>query len=283
MLGGQLIRWGTEWGAPKVVLRGVSLGKTFRIRRKLEGELTLQKDALARLQSQGGDGNAADVGILEACGRVEATWNRLAWLLKRVRPRQPILSLRRPMGEMVVRQTQVSLLLREHLMGVYTSPVSADNSTVDKFLNGLHSLMLTETQAESLDENIQLEELQEALQAMPHGKSPGPDGIPAKVFQVYSASLLPGLLEMMCEAHEEGTLPIYMREAAIVMIPKPGKGPTELLSANLHVKRRCKIACEGACHALGPGDNSPGTQGPVRIYAWEGHPYELAKAFARDA
>ncbi|KAJ1161274.1 hypothetical protein NDU88_001761 [Pleurodeles waltl] len=68
---------GKEWGVLKVVLRGVRLGKTYSIRRNLERELTLQGDALAQLQSRGGDCVTEDAGHLEACGWVEVISNRL--------------------------------------------------------------------------------------------------------------------------------------------------------------------------------------------------------------
>ncbi|KAJ1117025.1 hypothetical protein NDU88_005226 [Pleurodeles waltl] len=92
----------------------------------------------------------------------------------------------------------------------YASTVSVD--TVVEFLDGLRIPKLTEAQAECLEEGLQLEELQEALRAMPCGKSLGPYCLPAKFYQVYLASLLPGLLEMLCKARKEAT---------IVMIPKP--------------------------------------------------------------
>ncbi|KAJ1142732.1 hypothetical protein NDU88_009045 [Pleurodeles waltl] len=99
----------------------------------------------------------------------------LTWLLK---CEQLILSVCGPAGDMILGQTRVNLLLQDHLKGVYTLPVCADSSLVDEYLARLQLSRLMETQAGGLEGDIRLEELQEALRAMPCGKSLEPYGLP---------------------------------------------------------------------------------------------------------
>ncbi|KAJ1081729.1 hypothetical protein NDU88_001906 [Pleurodeles waltl] len=135
----------------------------------------------------------------------------LAWLLRCERPLPVILSLCGPVGDMIMGQERVSYLLLDHLRGVYASPLHVDDTLVDGFLAGLQLPGLMEAQESDLEGNIQLEELQEALLAMPSGKAQGPDGLPAEFFQTYSATLVPSLLKKLCERHGGSTDCTYER------------------------------------------------------------------------
>ncbi|KAJ1146584.1 hypothetical protein NDU88_012850 [Pleurodeles waltl] len=149
---------GMEWEALKIVVRGVSIGKVYGIQRKLEGELSQQEGEL--LQSREGDSAVNEPGLLEVHRWLEVAWNRLdnlvrrdyrqwvhwkggrsgrmlQWLLKRERPSPVILSLRGPAGDMTLGQERVNSLLRDHLRGVYASPLRVDDSQGDGYLASL--------------------------------------------------------------------------------------------------------------------------------------------------
>ncbi|KAJ1152866.1 hypothetical protein NDU88_005640 [Pleurodeles waltl] len=181
---------GVEWEALKVVMRGVSLGKAYGIRKKLEQELMHQEEALTMLQNQGGEGANDEVGLLEVHRWIEIIRKRLdsyvrkdyrqqlhregdrpgrklAWLLKCERPLPSFLSLCGLTGGMILGQTWVNLLLQDHLRGVYASPVRADCSLVDKYLARFQLTKLTEAQTDDFEGDIRLKELQEALRARP--------------------------------------------------------------------------------------------------------------------
>ncbi|KAJ1217857.1 hypothetical protein NDU88_005444 [Pleurodeles waltl] len=56
---------GLEWEALKVVIRGVSLSKTYGIRQRLDRELTHQEEVLATPQRQVDNGDASEADCLE--------------------------------------------------------------------------------------------------------------------------------------------------------------------------------------------------------------------------
>ncbi|KAJ1100351.1 hypothetical protein NDU88_005437 [Pleurodeles waltl] len=59
---------------------------------------------------------------------------------------------------------------------------------------------------------------------MTRRKCPGLD----EYLQTYSISLLPLLLETLSEVHKTGILPTNMREALMIMLPKPDRDPTDM-------------------------------------------------------
>lgn len=79
-----------------------------------------------------------------------------------------------------------------------------------------------------LEQPLTLAELEQALQLSPKDKAPGSDGLPADFYKLYKDTLLPPLLSVFQKAVEVGCLPTSMREAIVVLIPKPGKDPSLL-------------------------------------------------------
>ncbi|KAJ1137522.1 hypothetical protein NDU88_003920 [Pleurodeles waltl] len=168
-----------EREALKVVVKGVSIGKVYGIRRRLEGELEQQEGALPLLQSQEGDGAVDEAGLLEVHKRIEVEWNKLdnlvqkdyrhwlhregdcsgrmlVWLLKCERPPLLMLSLGGPAGDMILGQVRVNSLLRDHLRVVDASPVRVDGSQMDGYLVTLQLPPLKEMQTGDLEGDIQL-------------------------------------------------------------------------------------------------------------------------------
>ncbi|KAJ1180241.1 hypothetical protein NDU88_005463 [Pleurodeles waltl] len=123
----------------------------------------------------------------------------------------------------VVAAEWVNAYLREHLQVIYAAPRRAGETQIQTYLNGLQLPHLTTAQVEELEEEVPLDDLGEALSGMATGKAPDPDGLPVEFYCTYSAVLLPRLLKILHEARGEGLLPVHMREALIVMLPKPGK------------------------------------------------------------
>lgn len=70
---------------------------------------------------------------------------------------------------------------------------------------------------------ITIEELIEALTDATNHQSPGSDGLPAGVYTRYGLILLPPLLRVLQEAAKMCHLPDSMKEAIILVLPKPGK------------------------------------------------------------
>ncbi|KAJ1097769.1 hypothetical protein NDU88_002886 [Pleurodeles waltl] len=77
---------------------------------------------------------------------------------------------------------QVNSLLQDHLKGVYTLLERKDRHSRGEYLDCLQLSKVTEEQAEELEGDVKLEELQETLGTMPYGKSLGSDGLPADFY-----------------------------------------------------------------------------------------------------
>lgn len=75
----------------------------------------------------------------------------------------------------------------------------------------------------ALNASITIEELTEALAKAPTNKSPGADGLPAKHYTRYGATLLPIPLKAIDEMAQTGVLTDSVQEAIVIVIPKPGK------------------------------------------------------------
>lgn len=58
-------------------------------------------------------------------------------------------------------------------------------------------------------------------------KAPGTDGLPIETYKQHSKTLMPGLLETLNESFRTGCLPESMKEAVVVVLPKPGKDPLQ--------------------------------------------------------
>lgn len=69
-------------------------------------------------------------------------------------------------------------------------------------------------------------EIQRALKSMKTGKTPGPDGILVEFYKHYADELTVSLHTLFTASSQLERLPDTMREAVIVVIPKPGKNPT---------------------------------------------------------
>lgn len=108
---------------------------------------------------------------------------------------------------------------------LYRSKTSVPREESLNFLRGITLPTLEEDDRKMLDGPIELEELQEAVQGMPNNKAPGPDGLPIEIYKKYGGLLLPELLKTMQDAFETTILPPSMREATVVVLPKPGKDP----------------------------------------------------------
>ncbi|KAJ1199424.1 hypothetical protein NDU88_003260 [Pleurodeles waltl] len=157
------------------------------------------------LQKQRGDSAAHEVGLLEVHKHIEVLWDGLdsyvrkdyrqrlhweskrsrrllTWLLNRERPPPLIQSFCGLTGDMILGQTWVNLLLQDHLRSVYAMLLHSDASLVDKYLARLQLPRLTEVQTGGLEGDIRLEELWEALRAMPCVNSPCPDSFTAEFY-----------------------------------------------------------------------------------------------------
>lgn len=120
---------------------------------------------------------------------------------------------------------RVTALFRDFFATLYTSTVSDDGTTMEAFLNEAQIPRLTEQQMTELEKPLTAEEIAEAITKFPQFKSPGSNGLPIELFFTCFEFLVPKLLRLFNHIFEDSHLPASMREAMIVLIPKPGKDP----------------------------------------------------------
>ena len=98
---------------------------------------------------------------------------------------------------------------------------------MDKFLDTCTLPSLNQEEVEPLNRPITRAEGEAAINSLSIKKSPGPDGFTAKFYQKYKEELVPPLVNLFQIMKKEGILPKSFYETNIILIPKPGRDPTE--------------------------------------------------------
>lgn len=95
------------------------------------------------------------------------------------------------------------------------------------------------------------DEISRAIAEFPRSKASGSDGLPVEFYSTYSDLLIPWLLTLYNSIFENSDLPASMREATIVLIPKPGKDthlpesypPISLLQVDVKILAKILANC----------------------------------------
>ncbi len=75
---------------------------------------------------------------------------------------------------------------------------------------------------EALTQNLTLEEIHKAIQALSKGKALGHDGIPIEFFQACASEVAPTLLKAYTAMLTSGEASNYINRGLITLIPKTG-------------------------------------------------------------
>lgn len=114
------------------------------------------------------------------------------------------------------------------------------------FLGKLNIPHIQEGTRDSLDGDITLLEISEAISAMNASKTCGPDSLPIDTYKVFKDKSVRPLYEMFKESYINGVLPPSLRKSLLILLPKPGKPKTkygDLGSISL-LNSDTKILCE---------------------------------------
>ncbi|XP_069604436.1 G-patch domain and KOW motifs-containing protein isoform X1 [Ranitomeya imitator] len=136
-----------------------------------------------------------------------------------------VYSIKTEDGTLVTQGEQILEVFRKFYDKLYTSSVERGAEDMTGYLEGIDLPRLSREECEVLEEPIGEEELGAALVGVAGGKAPGADGIPAEVYKVLKETLLAKLSEVYNSSLERGELPLSMREAIVVVIPKADKDP----------------------------------------------------------
>lgn len=113
------------------------------------------------------------------------------------------------------------------LYNLHTDPTTFQplNTDITNFLDNLNLPRLTNSQLESLNQPISIDEIRKTILSLPQGKSPGPDGFPSEYYKLFHQTLSPFLLETFNKAIRTSSFPKEMLGAYVTTIPKQGKDP----------------------------------------------------------
>ena len=139
-------------------------------------------------------------------------------------------------GEIVSDPVQVNKGIRDFYHNMYTSKINGNNSTsvheynqkTDGFTEGLNIPQLNEEEQESLEKDLTLEELKDALASFADNKSPGEDGFTKEFYQTFFDLIGKDLLNSYNDSFHKGSLSISQKRGSITLIPKGDVNLTDL-------------------------------------------------------
>jgi hypothetical protein len=83
--------------------------------------------------------------------------------------------------------------------------------------------LVSEDNAEMLDNEITMQEVAKAVQALPNGKSPGLDGIPVEIYKLFWTKIKDIVCDSLRYGLTEGKLSLDQRRGVLKLIPKKDK------------------------------------------------------------
>lgn len=99
---------------------------------------------------------------------------------------------------------------------------------MQKYLDDCNLPVLSQEDQDFLGAEITLDEINETIQKLKGGKTPGPDGLPYEIYRLFGDLLSPYMLKMFTQALNDGCLPQTLNEAIITVLPKKGKDTKEV-------------------------------------------------------
>ena len=113
---------------------------------------------------------------------------------------------------------------------------------MDRFLEKFNFPRLNQEEIEIMNNPITSTEIEPVIKNFPKNKSPEPDGLTGKFYQIFREELMPILLKLFQKIAEEGTLPNSFYKAPITLIPNQTKTTHKKrkLQANITDENRCK-------------------------------------------
>uniref|UniRef100_A0A670I0E5 Reverse transcriptase domain-containing protein n=1 Tax=Podarcis muralis TaxID=64176 RepID=A0A670I0E5_PODMU len=154
------------------------------------------------------------------CGKL------LAWQLKKRQKLNYVTNLEVE-GKSIQKPGEIRKCFQKYFKKLYTQEPEEANE-IEQFLkdNGLPEL--SQEKRSILNCKITQQEIEDAIQNMQLGKSPGPDGLTSKYYRTLKDCLLQPLLEVCNQVMEGGRAPDTWKEAFITLIPKVETEKTQL-------------------------------------------------------
>ena len=94
---------------------------------------------------------------------------------------------------------------------------------MDAFLETYKLPRLKQEEIDFLNRPINYEEIESVINNLPKNKSPGPDGFPEEIYQIFKEEIIPILLKVFQKIETERKLPNSFYESSITLLLKPEK------------------------------------------------------------
>ena len=139
-------------------------------------------------------------------------------------------------GEIISDPVQVNKEIEVFYQNMYTSKINGNNNTsayehnqkIDGFTERLNIPQLKEDEQESLEKDLTLEELKDALASFADNKFPGEDGFTKEFYQTFFDLIGKDLLNSYNDSFQKGSLSISQKRGTITLIPKGDVNLTDL-------------------------------------------------------
>lgn len=252
---GSVTSWATLWEAFKAYIRGICISQhagTLRDIRKSLQTLELRLAALdappptvpsainshTRLSLLHEFRELADRETLylskysaaRKYGEGERPGRALAQLLRPPYSKAFITELSTTDGQTIHSTSEIRDTFLHYSSTLYTSGASSDLADQEAYLDDVDLTYLQKPMQEFLADPFSAEEIIIAIEALKATSASGLDGFTGEFYKTYKDLLAPKLLEVYDEALSKSSLPPTLREAVIILLPKPGKDPMHCAS-----------------------------------------------------
>lgn len=137
----------------------------------------------------------------------------------RAKKKKSMTVLKNNQGQIITKQTEIINEQVLYFQELYKSDPTINFSIrIPDTQNKIDNLSM-----QALEESLSLQELTQALFAMPNNKTPGCDGLPAELYKILWNTIGPIYHEMVLEAVENKCLPLSSRRGVITLMPKKNR------------------------------------------------------------
>ena len=238
-----------EWDAFKTVLRGQCIGIQWNMRKQLDTQIRNVEQKLMSLEARAVTdtqvreeltemladraGNMEQLRCLNFKAHAVKTHDKadksgtiLAWLIKQETTTGPITSLQTTSGNMVYTQQEIHKVMVSHYSTTYQKRPTTTKAEIMTFLSHIELPNISNEEAEEINTPLTEYEIKGTITSLKGGKTPGPDGLPAELYKVFSDQMATRLCRVYSESIELRRLPDTMCEATLVSLLKPSRDPT---------------------------------------------------------
>uniref|UniRef100_A0A3B1IK57 Reverse transcriptase domain-containing protein n=1 Tax=Astyanax mexicanus TaxID=7994 RepID=A0A3B1IK57_ASTMX len=131
-----------------------------------------------------------------------------------------------PSGDLTLDPFKINKTFLDYYSELYTSEHSSDTPSYLHMPESLTYPKISTDIAKDLGQPISPSEVQNAIDSLKNGKSPGPDGFTAEFYKTFATQLVPFLTRVYNDAFKSGKLPQSLTSASISLLLKKDKDPT---------------------------------------------------------